>query len=133
MIINFDNSLFALNIIIIHKIIVSQTIEAQYDDFISEISSELKKVDPPLAMQVMYYERRFTDVEPQVELHIHYKEGTNLDKKKDELDSRYGLLIAKEGKHGMRATGLMNLNRIYEISTDDDIEEISGFASCASY
>jgi hypothetical protein len=110
-----------------------QTIETQYDNFISEISNELKKVDPQLAMQVMYYERRFTDVEPQVELHIHYKEGTNLDKKKDELDSRYGLLIAKEDKHGMRATGLMNLNRIYEISTDDDIEEITGFASCASY
>jgi hypothetical protein len=43
----------------------------------------------------MYYERRFTDVEPQVELHIHYKEGVNLDKKKDELDSKYGFLIAR--------------------------------------
>ena len=110
-----------------------QTIETQYDNFISEISNELQKVDPQLAMQVMYYERRFTDVEPQVELHIHYKEGTNLDKKKDELDARYGLLLGKEGNHGMRVTGLMNLNRIYEISTDDDIKEVSGFASCASY
>ncbi len=110
-----------------------QTIEAQYDNFISEIRTELRKVDPQLAMQVMYYERRFTDVEPQVELHTHYKEGANLDKKKDELESRYGLLIAKEGNHGMRVTGLMNLNRIYEISTDTDIEEINGFATCASY
>jgi hypothetical protein len=110
-----------------------QTIEDQYDNFISEISNELKKVAPQLAMQVMYYERRLTDVEPQVELHIHYKEGTNLDKKKDELESRYGFLIAKEGNHGMRITGLMNLNRIYEISTDSDIEEITGFATCASY
>jgi hypothetical protein len=112
---------------------VPQTIEAQYDNFITEIGNELIKIDPQLAMQVMYYERRFTDVEPQVELHVRYKEGTNLDNKKDELDSKYGFLIAKEGKHGMRVTGLMNLNRIYGISTDDDIEEISGFASCASY
>ncbi len=133
MIINFDNSLFVLNIIITSRIIMPQTIEAQYDNFISEIRTELRKVDPQLAMQVMYYERRCTDVEPQGELHIQYKEGTNLDKKKDELNLRHGFLVAREGKHGMRVTGLMNLNRIYEISTDDDIEEISGFASCASY
>jgi hypothetical protein len=110
-----------------------QTIETRYDNFISEISNELQKVDPQLAMQVMYYERRLTDVEPQVELHIHYKEGTNLDKKKDELDAKYGFLLGKEGNHGMRAVGVMNLNRIYEISTDDDIKEVNGFASCASY
>ena len=110
-----------------------QTIEAQYDNFIAEISSELGKVDPQLAMQVMYYERRFTDVEPQVELHIHYKEGTNLDKKKDDLDAKYGFLMAREGKHVLKAMGLMNLKRIHEISKDNDIEQVSGYASCASY
>ena len=112
---------------------MTQTIEAQYDNFVAEISNELQKVDPQLAMQVMYYERRFTDVEPRVDLHIHYKEEVNLDKKKDDLDSKYGFLIAKEGKHTLIANGLMNLNRIYDISTDDDIDEVSGFASCASY
>lgn len=110
-----------------------QTIETQYDDFIADISNELQKVDPQLAMQVMYYERRFTDVEPRLELHVHYKEGINLDKKKDNLDSRYGFLIAKEGKHTLKLNGLMNLNRIYEISTDEDVEQVNGFASCASY
>ena len=110
-----------------------QTIEAQYDDFIAEISSELEKIDPQLAMQVMYYERRFTDIEPQVELYIHYKETANLDKKKDELDSKYGFLIARESKHTLKAVGLMNLKRVHEISTDDDIEQVSGYASCASY
>jgi hypothetical protein len=109
------------------------TIEAEYDNFIIEVGNELKKVDPQLAMQVMYYERRFTDIEPQVELHVHYKDGINLDKKKDELDSKYGFLLAREGNHNIRATGLMSLSKIYEISTDADIEEISGFASCASY
>lgn len=110
-----------------------QTIEAQYDDFLAEISSELEKIDPQLAMQIMYYERRFTDVEPQVELHIHYKEGSNLDKKKDDLDSKYGFLMAKEGKHVLKAIGLMSLKRVHEISTDDDIEQVNGYASCASY
>jgi hypothetical protein len=110
-----------------------QTIEAQYDNFIAEISSELEKIDPQLAMQVMYYERRFTDVEPQVELHIHYKVGTDLDKKKDDLDSKYGFLMAREDKHILKAKGLMNLKRVYEISTDEDVEQVSGYASCASY
>ena len=110
-----------------------QTIETQYDDFLAEISSELEKIDPHLAMQIMYYERRFTDVEPQVELHIHYRDDTNLDKKKDDLDSKYGFLMAREGKHVLKAIGLMSLKRVHEISTDNDIEQISGYASCASY
>lgn len=110
-----------------------QTIEAQYDNFMAEISSELEKMDPQLAMQVMYYERRFTDVEPQVELHIHYKEGTNLDKKKDGLDSKYGFLMAREGKHVLKAIGLMSLRRVHEISMDADVDHVSGYASCASY
>ena len=110
-----------------------QTIEAQYDNFMAEISSELEKVNPQLAMQVLYYERRFTDVEPQVELHIHYKEGINLDKKKDQLDSKYGFLLAREGKHVLKAIGLMSLKRVHEISMDDDVDHVSGYASCASY
>lgn len=110
-----------------------QTIEAQYDNFMAEISSELEKVNPQLAMQVLYYERRFTDVEPQVELHIHYKEGINLDKKKDQLDSKYGFLMAREGKHVLKAIGLMSLKRVHEISMDDDVDHVSGYASCASY
>ena len=110
-----------------------QTIEAQYDNFMAEISSELEKVNPQLAMQVLYYERRFTDVEPQVELHIHYKEGINLDKKKDQLDSKYGFLMAREGKHVLKAIGLMSWKRGHEISMDDDVDHVSGYASCASY
>jgi hypothetical protein len=56
-----------------------------------------------------------------------------LDKKKDELDSKYGFLIAREGKRTLRSIGLMNLNRVHAISTDDDVEQVNGFASCASY
>lgn len=56
-----------------------------------------------------------------------------MDKKKDELDSKYGFLIAREGKRTLRSIGLMNLNRVHDILTDDDVEQVNGFASCASY
>jgi DNA-binding transcriptional regulator YbjK len=75
---------------------VPQTIASQYDDFVSEISNELRKIDPQLAMQIMYYKRRFTDVEPQVELHIHYKEGVNLDKKKTNLIQNMGFSLLEK-------------------------------------
>ena len=112
---------------------MQQTAEAEYDNFLAQIGKELTKIDPQLAVQVMYYERKFPDVEPNVELHIHYKEGVNTDRKKDELDYKYGYLLAKEEKHAIRATGLMTLGRIYEISQDSDIDKITGFATCASY
>ena len=79
----------------------------------------------------MYYERNFPDVEPKVEWDIHYRQGANLDRKKNELEAHY--LVAKEGKRGIRAVGLASLNDLVGLSSDPDIEKISGFASCASY
>jgi len=112
---------------------MSQTVESDYDKIITEMNNKMHKIDQKLVMQTLYFERTLTDVEPQVELHIHYKPGSDRDRKKDELSQRYGFLIAKEGNDALRATGLMTLGTIYAISQDKDVEEISGFASCASY
>lgn len=109
------------------------TVEAQYDNFLADFTNKLEKIDPKLAMQTMYFERKFTDVEPNVELHIHYKKGINRDQKKDQLEAKYGFLLAKEGENEIRAVGLMTLKTIYEISNDDDVVSIGGFATCASY
>lgn len=79
----------------------------------------------------MYYERNFPDVEPMVELGIHYRAGANLEKKKYELEAHY--LVAREGKHGIRAVGRSSLNDLINLSKDPDMEKITGFASCASY
>ncbi len=112
---------------------MSQTIEQEYDKILTDIGSRIPKVDPSLAMQIMYYERRFRDVEPQVELHLHYHEGTNLDQKKTTLASRYGFLIAKEPHFTLRLTGLMTLSTVQQIASDADVTEIDGTATCASY
>lgn len=112
---------------------MSQVIEQEYDNILTDIGSRIPKVDPSLAMQIMYYERRFRDVEPQVELHVHYREGTNLDQKKAALASKYGFLIAKEPHLTLRLAGLMTLSTVQQIASDTDVKEIDGTATCASY
>ncbi len=110
---------------------MSQSVEMQYDNFLDQLVSKLGKINLKLATDVMYYERNFTDVEPKVELDIHFKSGTNMDKKKYELESKF--LVAREGIHGIRAVGLSSLNDLIELAKDPEIEHIDGFATCASY
>ncbi|HJT10730.1 MAG TPA: hypothetical protein VJ771_08100 [Candidatus Nitrosotalea sp.] len=107
------------------------SVETQYDNLLGQLMSKLGKINLKLATDVMYYERNFTDVEPKVELDIHYRRGANLDKKKYELESKY--MVAREGESGVRAVGLASLNDIVELAKDPDIEQITGFATCASY
>ncbi|MDE1726611.1 MAG: hypothetical protein KGH89_05035 [Thaumarchaeota archaeon] len=110
---------------------MSENVEAQYDNFLDQLVGKLGKIDLKLATNVMYYERNFTDVEPKVELEIHYRDGTNIDKKKYELEANY--MVAREGKNGIRAVGLATLTDILVLAKDPDIEKIDGFATCASY
>lgn len=110
---------------------MSQSVDTQYDNFLDQLVSKLGKIDLKLATEVMYYERSLTDVEPKVELDIHYKSGINLDKKKYELEATY--MVAREGKNGIKAVGRSSLDDLVKLSKDPDIEKISGFATCASY
>lgn len=112
---------------------MSQTIEAEYDEFLKDIGTKLKKIDPELAMQAMYYERKFTDVEPHGEILVRYREGTDLDRKRFILGQKYGFEIAARDHLELVVVGLMTLSTIYEISQDLDVEKISGAVSCASY
>ncbi|MDE1862975.1 MAG: hypothetical protein KGI33_08695 [Thaumarchaeota archaeon] len=110
---------------------MSQNARTQYVNFLEHLESKLGKIDLKLATDVLYYERNFTDVEPKVELAIHYRQGSNLDKKKFDLESRY--LVAREGEHGMKAVGLASLEDLMNLSSDPDVDRITGFATCASY
>lgn len=112
---------------------MSQEVESLYDGFLAQLSTKLHKINPELAMKVMEYERKFPEVDPAVNLHIHYKPGTNREKKLEEIRSKYGYCMAREGKTGLLAQGNISLKTIVAISNDPDIEEISGSASIASY
>ncbi len=112
---------------------MSQLIEAEYDEFLKDVQYKLQKISPELAMQAMYYERKFTDVEPHGEIVVEYKEGIDLDKKRFTLGQKYGFEMALKDRHDMMVVGLMTLSTIYEISKDPDVKWISGTVSCASY
>lgn len=107
--------------------------EAAYDNFLVDIGKILVKIDVNLAMQVMYYVRKFLGHYPSVNLDIHYKTGTNLEKKRYEFSSKYGFMNGHMGENGLVVKGNMDLKTIQEISSDSDIEKITGSASCACY
>ncbi|SRR5579875_361763 len=111
---------------------MSQVIEAEYDEFLKDVETKLQKIDPELAMQAMYYERKFTDVEPHGEIVIRYREGVDLEQKRFKM-GQYGFEMAMKEHQELEVVGLMSLGTIYEISKDPDIERISGTVSCASY
>ncbi len=112
---------------------MSQLIEAEYDKFLRDVQNKLQKIEPELAMQAMYYERKFTDVDPHGEIVVQYNEGIDLDKKRFTLGQKYGYEIAMEDHSMLRIVGLMTLGIIYDISKDADVKMISGTVSCASY
>src|SRR5579885_1592259 len=111
---------------------MSQLIEAEYDEFLKDVQYKLQKISPDLAMQAMYYERKFTDVEPRGEITIEYNTQVDLERKRFELGKKYGFEMASKGPYELIVVGLMTLSTIYEISKDQDIRWMSGTISCAS-
>jgi hypothetical protein len=109
---------------------MSQLIEAEYDEFLKDIQNKLQKIEPELAMQAMYYERKFTDVEPHAEIVVKYKDGVDLDKKRFVLGQMYGFEMAEEHRSELRVVGLMTLGTIHQISKDADVENISNDLVC---
>lgn len=107
--------------------------EAAYDSFLVNLEKIVPNVDMELALQVLLYERKMRDVNPAVELEIHYKPGTDREGKRDELLSKHGFAIALQGQNKIFAKGNMSLHTIKQISDDPSIEEITGTASIASY
>ena len=112
---------------------MAQSAEEIYDRFLLELKRILGKVDPHLAVRIMYLEREFAEVYPSVSLKIKYKERANLDKKRYDLNSRYGFLISSEGHGVLRATGRMNIKTIEELSSDPHVESMNGSTTPASY
>lgn len=106
--------------------------EALYDGFISKLNQQLGKIDLTLAMSVMYFERKFSDISPSVILEIHYKSGTDLERKRSDFRSKRGLQGSIVG-HDVVVRGNLSLKEIQEISSDSNVEKITGSATCASY
>lgn len=111
---------------------MSANAETIYDGFLANLEKTLGKIDMELALKVMLYERKMTDVFPGVELEIHYRAGTDISRKISEVRGKYGFLVSGHGNEVL-ATGQMNMDMLQEIARDQDIEKLTGTASVASY
>ena len=108
-------------------------VEAQYDQFQASLRELVKNVDVNLMMKIMYLERTLPDVAPRVELEIYYKQGIDLKNKENILKEKYGFPTSMLGTHGVFAVGQMSMELVVSVAQDQDIEQISGKATPASY
>ncbi len=107
--------------------------EMIYDGFLANLDKALGKIDMELALKVMLYERKMPDVYPSVELEIHYRDGTDISRKVEELRGKYGFEVASYGKNEVMAKGNMSVSMLQGISQDLQIEKLEGSVSVASY
>ncbi len=117
-------------------------IEKQYDGFIAEFEKNLGKVDLSLALKTLYLQKKLPDVTPKVELYVCYRPGTDLEKKRIELDKKFACLsstfFTEKSKvpnceRILKVECLTDLKTIFEVSKDEDIDSITGEASLGSY
>ncbi len=117
-------------------------IESQYDEFVREFGTKLGKIDISLALQTMYYQRKFQDTKPKVDLRVCYREGTDLESKRLELDRHFACASTTyvkkqfgmpECERILKVECLADLDTIHKISKDPDVDFIAGSASIASY
>ena len=92
-------------------------IEQGYDRFMTWIKESSSKIDPDLLLKTMYLERKFPDVDPKVDLDIHFKLGTNVEEKRHQIHEKFGLQTAAHGKNIVTTSGRMNVSAIVHLAS----------------
>ena len=114
-------------------ILFMSEVEQGYDKFMTWLRESSSKVDPDLLVKTMYLERKFPDVEPKVDLDIHFKLGTNIQEKRLQINEKFGLQTATHGKNTLLTSGRMNASKIVHIASNDHVINVTGNATAASY
>lgn len=110
-------------------------IEAKYDQLRSNLQNELGSIDANFAMRLMYLERKvakssYPSVKPHVVLTIKYKQGIDRENKKSKLRTKYSMMVESvDNPQEILVVGYMDMNDITKISSDSDIDKITGKAS----
>ncbi len=110
-------------------------VEAKYDQLHSNLQNELGPIDANFAMRLMYLERKvlkssYPSVKPHVVLTIKYKQGIDRENKKSKLRTKYGMMVESiDNPQEILVVGYMDMNDITKISSDSDIDKITGKAS----
>ncbi len=118
-------------------------IEKQYEDFIGEFEKNLGKIDVTLALKTLYLQKKLIHGEKQkLEVYFCYRSGTDLEKKRIELDKMFACLsstfFTEKSKvpnceRILKVECLTDLKTLYDISKDEDIDSITGEATLGSY
>ena len=117
-------------------------IEEQYDNFIAKFERNLGKIDVSLALKTLYLQRKLPDVTPKLELYVCYRSGTDLEKKRIELDKKFSCISStfftenskvSNCERTLKIECITDLKTIHEVSKDEDIDSITGEASLGSY
>jgi len=111
---------------------MSQEVETSYDRFLANLDRKLVKIDVELAMKLMYLERKFPEVEPNVEISIKLKSGADAKEKAYTINKKFGWRTASQGDH-VTVAGRANLEDLIRLSSNSDVEEVTGTANPASY
>jgi len=111
------------------------TVEAKYEKLRSTLQNELGPIDANFAMRLMYLERKasksyYPTVKPHVFLTIKYKQGIDGENKKSKLRTKYGMMVeSMDNLQEILVEGYMDMSVVTEISSDSDIDKITGKAS----
>ena len=107
------------------------SIESSFDEYKAQLSKMLHdKVDPYLALRIMYLERRLPEFPPKVELDIKARDFNTASDLKELMRIEYGYEVARDKDH-VTAVGFTNMEKLEKISALSDIEWITGSASPA--
>ncbi len=110
-------------------------VEAKYDQLRSNLQNELGPIDANFAMRLMYLERKvskssYPSKKPHVVLTIKYKQGIDRENKKSKLRTKYGMMVESiDNPQEILVVGYMDMSDVTEISSDSDIDKITGKAS----
>ncbi len=110
-------------------------VESRYEKLLSELQSLVGVIEVNFAMRLMYLERKMAkslqpSVKPHVTLTIKYKEGINREAKISSLRTKYGHMCENlDDPREILSAGYMQIDDVLKVSSDPDIEKITGKAS----
>lgn len=112
---------------------MTSEIEAMYEDFLAKLGEKLGPIEVNFATRLMYLERKMLQslqpsVKPHVTLTVTYKLNSNLENKENNLRESF-MVQHIESPPALLCIGQMNLDDVIHLSSDQDIEKITGRAS----
>jgi hypothetical protein len=109
------------------------TIEQSFDQYKAVLSDMFQnKVDPDLAMKIMYLERKLPDAEPKVELDIEVNPRADASEMAYQINSKFGFQASAHKNH-LTVVGRTNVDKLAKLAAHPDIKWISGLATPASF